>query len=93
MRMAPVRIRQPLRRGTETVTVPDPVPVVPEGKAIQLAVLVAVHEQPAGAVTEIAVVSPARPTMSREGVTSRLQAVPPPPIPVRRFTTPSSATT
>ena len=59
-------ISQPLRGATETIRVPEPAPVAPDGNVIHSTVLVAVHPQPAGAVTDIVAVSPARLTMTCE---------------------------
>src|SRR5688572_9941327 len=84
---------QPLRGGTETVRVPEPVPFAPEGNVIHSTVLVAVHSQPAGAVTDISAVSPARPTMICDGELVGVHTVPPALAPAMRLTTPFSPMT
>ena len=92
--MTPKRgISQPRRGGTETVRVPEPTPLVPDGNVIQSTVLVAVHSQPAAAVTEIVAVSPERLTTSCDGEMFCVHAAPAPLSPAMRLNTPFSATT
>ena len=83
---------QLLRGGTETIRVPEPTPVDPDGNVIHTTVLVAVHSHPGDAVTDIVAVSLLL-TISCDGEIFCVHTAPPPLAPAMRLTAPFSATT
>ena len=59
----------PLFAIAENATVPGPVPLAPDEIESHVALLVALHEQPAGVATLKVPVPPPEPTVRDEGVT------------------------